>query len=68
MTTFDWSPISDAMNATVPNFFFSYSHADWDAYLERFFVNLRDLVAQKSGIDNSEFVAFRDQDNVKNRR
>jgi hypothetical protein len=38
------------MNEAVPYFFFSYSQADSDDFLDRFFEDLRQRVANLSGL------------------
>jgi hypothetical protein len=55
------------MNATVPCFFLSYSHVDWDTYLDRFYEDLVREVKRLS--DDGDKVhsdkGFRDLDDIK---
>jgi TIR domain len=52
--------------ATLPYFFFSYSHGDESEYLANFFRNLRDRVAFFRGIrESKDEVGFRDYDSIK---
>jgi hypothetical protein len=50
-----------------PRFFLSYARGASDAYLERFYKNLREEVAFREGLDNSKEnkeVGFRDTDDI----
>lgn len=49
------------MSATVPYFFLSYSHSDWDNYLRRFYQDLRELVKRKT----TESVELKIREDVK---
>jgi hypothetical protein len=53
------------MGDTVPYlFFFSYARSDRDAYLLRFFEDLKQRVALLEGIHDADTVGFRDEEGV----
>jgi hypothetical protein len=56
---------SGALSDTVDyKFFFSYSRADWDVFLDRFFRDLEREVAGKSGAGERK-VGFRDEEGIR---